>query len=311
MDLGHTSINVSGLTKRFGTYLAVDSLDLLVERGQTFGFLGPNGAGKSTTIRMLLGLVKPTSGCASLLGYDIVRERLSAVAQVGSMVEVPSFYGYLTGRENARLFGLLSGKINEKEITSTLDIVGLGSRGDDKVKTYSHGMRQRLGIACALLPRPELVILDEPTNGLDPQGVMEVRRLVQSLSGEHGMTVFLSSHLLHEVEQICSHVAIIARGKRLAQGPVTQLLNRGFGPVEFAVDRPSEAAANLRASLGAIVLWENEERLAVNVEHAKVADYNQLLVQKGFRVNAIEHRRQSLEDYYLQLMHGDEEGLRS
>ena len=201
-------IQTSGLTKRFRRQTAVQGLDLQVERGQSFGFLGPNGSGKSTTIRMLLGLVRPSEGSAAIFGHDVRRHGLAARARVGAMVETPAFYGSMSGRDNLRLFGRLSGSVTQSDIEESLRIVGLSARADDRVKAYSHGMKQRLGIASALTPRPDLVILDEPTNGLDPEGVSEVRGLIRSLTSQHGMTVFLSSHLLHEVEQVLSLIHI-------------------------------------------------------------------------------------------------------
>lgn len=294
-------IETRALSKRFRRHLAVDGLDLQVEPGQTFGFLGPNGSGKSTTIRMLLGLVRPSSGHAAIFGHDVRRDSLAARARVGAMVESPAFYGSMSARKNMRLFGRLSGDVTEKQIDEALDIAGLFDRADDKVKSYSHGMRQRLGIASALTPRPDLVVLDEPTNGLDPQGVSEVRSLIRGLSSEHGLTVFLSSHLLHEVEQVCSHVAVIARGRMLASGPVPDLLGGASARAEIEVERAAEAADLLGRQSGVAVLRVNGNRCEISVEGPVLADLNRLLVEHGFRVSAIERRRQSLEDFYLKV----------
>lgn len=295
-------IITSGLCRKFGGFTAVDALNLRVDRGQTFGFLGPNGAGKSTTIRMLLGLVRPSGGVINILGYDVGLERLKALKRVGAMVEVPAFYPYLTGRQNVRLFAQLSGGASEDEIARGLELVGMLGRADSRVKTYSHGMKQRLGIASALIPRPDLVILDEPTNGLDPEGVHEVRDLVRALGKEHGMTVFLSSHLLHEVEQVCSHVAVIANGRLVVQGAVSQLLGNRFGPVEFEVDRPEQAAALIQSKTGLTPHWTDESRVAIHMDRAQAGEVNALLVQSGFTVSAIERHKQTLEDVYLQLV---------
>src|SRR5262249_20139580 len=192
------------LSKAYGKRVVVDSLSLKVERGDIFGFLGQNGAGKSTTIRMALGLVRPTSGVVRVLGFDIAKQPLKALARTGAIVEAPAFYENLSGLENLLLLSKMSGGVARRRVTEVLGIVGLTGPAPDPVRIYSHGMKQRLGIAQALLPAPELIILDEPTDGLDPQGIHEVRTLIRRLRDEMGLTVFLSSHLLHEVEQTCN-----------------------------------------------------------------------------------------------------------
>ena len=295
-------IVVEGLSKRYGKRLAVSGLNLSVGCGQTFGFLGPNGAGKSTTIRMLLWLIRPSGGRIGVLGHDVRRERLAALRRVGAMVETPAFYGFLTARENVRLFGRLSGRVRESEITDALRLVGLTDRADDRVRSFSHGMRQRLGLACALTPRPELVILDEPTNGLDPEGVRDVREIVRTLSAEQGISVFLSSHLLHEVEQVCSHVAVIANGALLTSGDVGELLGRSSGELEIEVDRPLEAAAAIAVRFQLAADPCGDGRLLVRAERCAAADVNTFLVGQGFKVSAIGQRRMSLEDFYIALM---------
>src|SRR5450759_5398227 len=210
------------LTKSFGSTLAVDHLSLSVRRGDVFGFLGPNGAGKTTTIRMIVGLIYPTSGYAEVLDHQVPRDKEEALRHIGGFVEVPAFYGNMSARRNLRLMGSLNGKIEEARIAEVLDIVGLRERADSKVGDYSHGMKQRLGIANALINEPELVILDEPTSGLDPQGMKDVRELVREL-GAGGTTVFPSSHLLNEVEQVCNRAAIIDKGRVVVEGPVSEL----------------------------------------------------------------------------------------
>ena len=206
------------LTKKYRRRPVVDRLSLTVERGDIFGFLGQNGAGKSTTIRMALGLVRPTSGQVRVLGYDMSRQPLGALKRVGAIIEAPAFYENFSGRQNLRMLAAMSGGAERQRIESVLEIVGLRERAHDRVRVYSHGMRQRLGIAQALLPDPELIILDEPTDGLDPQGLREIRKLMLRLRDEFDLTVILSSHLLHEVEQICNRVAIIDGGRLLYQG---------------------------------------------------------------------------------------------
>ncbi len=207
-----------GLTKSFGATLAVDHLDLTVRRGDVFGFLGPNGAGKTTTIRMIVGLIYPTSGYAVVIDHQVPRDKIEALRHIGGFVEVPAFYGNMSARRNLRLMGSLNGQVEEARIDEVLDVVGLRERADSKVGDYSHGMKQRLGIANALINKPELVILDEPTSGLDPQGMKDVRELVREL-GTGGTTVFLSSHLLHEVEQVCNRAAILNKGRVSRRGP--------------------------------------------------------------------------------------------
>jgi ABC-2 type transport system ATP-binding protein len=233
-------IKTIDLTKRFKNVKAVDSINFEVRRGEVFGFLGPNGAGKTTTIAMLLGLVLPTAGSAELLGCSIRRDLNKALRRVGAIVETPAFYPYLSGRDNLRIFALIVGGGAELRISELLDQVGLRGRGKDKVGTYSLGMRQRLGLASAMLSYPELLILDEPTNGLDPSGMQEMRVFIRRLADEEGKTVFLSSHLLHEVEQVCDRVLILNKGQVVAQGQVSELLNNTqsvelrVGPVEQA-----------------------------------------------------------------------------
>ena len=210
-------IETSSLTKKFGKFLAVDSIDLQVPKGGIYGFLGPNGAGKSTTIRMLLGLIKETKGQVTVFGKSIKEERLAILKRVGSMVETPSYYGHLTAYENLEVTRKILG-IEKREINRVLEIVKLTDVQHKAVKKFSLGMKQRLGIAQALLGNPELLILDEPTNGLDPSGIIEMRELIKSLPEEYGITVLLSSHILSEIELIATHVGIINKGKLVFQG---------------------------------------------------------------------------------------------
>jgi ABC-2 type transport system ATP-binding protein len=244
MNDGVVAIQTYDLSKRFGDLVAVDSINFEVRRGEVFGFLGPNGAGKTTTIAMLLGLVRPTSGSAEVLGHDLRHNLAPALLRVGAIVETPSFYPYLSGEDNLRIFARIVGGRAEQDIPPILERVGLGKRGSDKVGTYSLGMRQRLGLACALIGDPELLILDEPTNGLDPAGMQEVRSFIRRLATEEGRTVFLSSHLLHEVEQVCDRVLILNKGQVIAQGRVDEMLSQAQG-VELRIADPLKAAAIL------------------------------------------------------------------
>lgn len=220
----NSAIVTEKLTRHYGERIAVDSLDLAVEQGEIFGFLGPNGAGKTTTIAMLLGLVRPSSGRALVFGHDVQRDLPAVLQRVGAMIEAPAFYPYLSGYDNLQVVARLRG-VNAARIPQVLASVDLGERGRDRVRTYSQGMRQRLAIGAALLNDPALIILDEPTNGLDPAGTVEIRNLIWAMAAE-GRTIFLCSHMLHEVEQLCERVAILKQGRLLAQGRVAELLAR-------------------------------------------------------------------------------------
>jgi ABC-2 type transport system ATP-binding protein len=241
MNNGTPVIRTYDLTKRFKNLTAVNEVNFEVNRGEVFGFLGPNGAGKTTTIAMLLGLVHPTSGSAEVLGHDIRRDLSIALRRVGAIVETPAFYPYMSGIDNLRIFARIDGGETEKHIPSILEQVGLEGRGKDKVGTYSQGMRQRLGLGAALLGGPELLILDEPTNGLDPAGMQEMRLLIRRLSDKEGITIFLSSHLLHEVEQVCDRVLILNKGEVIAQGEVKELLSQAHG-LELRIEDAGRAA---------------------------------------------------------------------
>lgn len=294
-------IEANGLGKQFGKLRAVDGLDLHIERGDVFGFLGPNGAGKSTTIRMMLGLVRPLNGSVKVFGQDVWTNKVRALFKVGALVESPAFYKYLTGRQNLWIFSKLSGNGRREAIDLALQRVGLTDRADDKVKAYSHGMKQRLGIACAIVGDPELVVLDEPTNGLDPQGIKDVRELIGRLSEEHGMTVFLSSHLLHEVEQICTKVAVIHLGRKTASGTVAQLL-AGKDRIRFSVGRAADAAAALDGQDIAKICEVGPDWLIVEAKGGNAAEVNKCLVMGGFDVSAIVPQTTSLEDFYFSLV---------
>ena len=288
------------LTKKYRRRVAVDSLSLAVERGDVFGFLGQNGAGKSTTIRMALGLVRPTSGRVQVLGHDMARRLRTALQRVGAMIEAPAFYENFSGHQNLRMLAAMSGGAATRAIEEVLDLVGLRERASDPVRAYSHGMRQRLGIAQALLPNPELIILDEPTDGLDPQGLSEVRHLIRRLRDERGLTVILSSHLLHEVEQICNRVAIIDNGRLLYQGAVQELIAQGQR-IKLTTDRITEAFELLAKDPRLAVTRNGVESLYLQVADEVVPDINALLVQNGFRVKEIATHRESLEEVFLRL----------
>ncbi len=293
-------LSTHGLTKDFKKLRAVDSLDLAVRRGDVFGFLGPNGAGKSTTIRLIFGLIYPSAGHVEILGHHVPRDRKNALRHVGGFVDDPTFYGNMSARRNLKMFGTMNGRVSDKRIAEVLDMVGLADRAGSKVGGYSHGMRQRLGIALALIHEPDLVILDEPTSGLDPQGMKDVRELIRQL-GRQGTTVFLSSHLLHEVELVCDQAAILRKGKMIVQGPVSELL-------------PSSSRVKLRTSdqqrssqvIGRMVtpgkVTEEGSYLVMEAAPERIPEIVRLLVAEKIDVNAvIPTREQGLEEMFLEL----------
>jgi ABC-type multidrug transport system ATPase subunit len=301
-----TILRTHTLGKRYSHRWAVSDLNLDIHRGDIFGFLGPNGAGKSTTIRMLLTLLQPTQGDIELFGYSLSHDRRRALTRVGGLVEKADFYLFLSARKNLEMIGDLAGGIEKKKIGEVLDTVGLGDRADDKVKTYSHGMKQRLGIAQALLTDPELVILDEPTTGLDPQGMKEVRDLILHLSHERHITVFLSSHLLHEVELIATRMAIINRGKLVVQGSVTDLVQNSESRIHLSVS-PQENALRFLVSLPWIQKVEKgESGLIVQVPPENISRMVTMLVEAGFQISAVTPKR-SLEEYFLSITEGARE----
>jgi ABC-type multidrug transport system ATPase subunit len=299
-----TILQTRGLGKRFGRRWAVRDLTLSVRRGEIFGFLGPNGAGKSTTIRMLLTLISPTEGTIELFGERLRPGRRSLLSRVGGLVERADFYLYLSGRRNLRLIGDLIGGIADGDIDEALELVGLGERSEDRVKTYSHGMKQRLGLAGALLGKPELVVLDEPTTGLDPQGIKEVRELITRLAEEHRMTVLLSSHLLSEIEQLASSMAIINNGALVVQGGVQELLNSGDGVVVADVSPVARAMTVISHLPDARDIKVAGERITLTLPADAVPEMNRQFVAAGVSVRSLIPRR-SLEEYFLSLTEGE------
>ncbi|HCV43091.1 MAG TPA: bacitracin ABC transporter ATP-binding protein [Bacteroidetes bacterium] len=291
------------LGKRFRRRWAVRALNLEVPRGEVFGFLGPNGAGKSTTIRMLLSLVKPSEGRIELFGKELYSHRKDVLSRVGGLVESADFYQYLTARKNLDMIASLGGGLTRRAIDEVLNLVGLFPRAEDKVKTYSHGMKQRLGIAQALLGNPELIILDEPTTGLDPQGIKEVRELIRRLSKERAITVFLSSHLLSEIEQTATSMAIINMGELVVQGKVGALLNTGENVVKIDA-RPLEEARLLISKQQYVKgIKQINNTLEVNMPLDHAGELNTMLVRAGLEVYSLIPRR-SLEDYFLSITDG-------
>ena len=306
-DAGDSAVVLSthGLTKDFKKLRAVDRLDLQVNRGDVFGFLGPNGAGKTTTIRLIFGLTYPTAGHVEILGHHVPGDRQEALRHMGGFVDDPTFYGNMTARRNLRLLGSMNGETTEQRITEVLAMVGLSERGGSKVGGYSHGMRQRLGIALALIHEPDVIILDEPTSGLDPQGMKDVRELIREL-GRRGTTVFLSSHLLHEVELVCNRAAILRKGRMIAQGPVATLHPSG-GSVKVLTGDQRRATDVLRGLAGPSGVKEDDGYLIVEPPEGAVPEMVRRLVADDIDVLAvIPAVEQSLEDMFLELTSRDE-----
>jgi ABC-2 type transport system ATP-binding protein len=305
----NAAIQTIGLTKRFGSRAAIDSVDLQVPRGSAFGFLGPNGAGKTTMIRMLLGLTHASAGSMRVLGLPVPSERSEALARVGAIVEEPRFHPQLTGRENLRIVAAVRGPETHERIVPALRRVGLSERAEEKVKKYSLGMRQRLGVARCLLADPLLLILDEPTNGLDPGGIQEFREMIRAMVEQEGRTVFISSHLLDEVEKICDHAAIVDRGKILMQGAIADLAEGGARhELIVGVDDPVRALEVLDASSLTQRAQHSDEGLRVILSEVAemsstegAAAVNAALVGAGLAVWRLEPVRQSLEKRFLEV----------
>ena len=305
---GETVLRTLNLSKQYGKRLAVDELNLEVRRGEIFGFLGPNGAGKTTTIRMLLGLIAPTSGSVEILSKDIATHRAEILPRVGALVETPALYLYLSGRDNLVAVGDALGGVPKTRIDEVLELVGLQHRQKDRVRTYSLGMKQRLGVAMALLQDPEMLVLDEPANGLDPAGIVEMRDLMHRLSAE-GKTVFISSHLLPEVQQICTRVGIIHLGKLITESTIEELTN-GRGEFGVTLERAREALALVQAQpWGANARLDESGALVTPAPGNRGRDLNLFLVQTGFAPDTITPATQDLEAVFLRLTGNGQGGV--
>ncbi len=296
-------LEANRLSKKFGGLQAVQDVSLCVSPGEIYGFIGPNGAGKTTAIRMMLGLIHPSAGTTQIFGHDVRRDFKRAMRFVGAMVEGPAFYDYLSARRNLRLFGRLSGGVGEERIGEVLQLVGLARRGDERVSGYSKGMRQRLGIALALLERPRFLIVDEPTSGLDPQGIREVRNLLRHVRDREETTIFLSSHLLAEMERICDRVGIIFRGRVIREGRVDELIGNETDVVELEVapDEDARARSHLRERYGIESKRLRRGHLQFSRDAQDLASLNRSLVEAGFRVASIFARRKTLEECFVDL----------
>jgi ABC-type multidrug transport system ATPase subunit len=296
-------IEVSHLVKHFGKIKAVDDVSFDVYRGDVYGFLGPNGAGKSTTIRTILSLIKPTSGQIKVFDKDISTHHHHILQRIGCIVEKPDFYNYLSAEKNLEIFARISGvKIEKKRVQEIIEFVGLKGREKDKLRGFSHGMKQRLGIAQTLIHDPELIILDEPTTGLDPQGIIDIRNLIIQLKTEKNKTVLLSSHILSEIELIANRMVIINKGKTVVQGSVTELLNAQDLIVSFRVDNLDNAKHLIESStLDVKIDSIDSGNILIHISQEKIPVLNKLFCENNIQVFSIEAKRK-LEDYFLKLI---------
>lgn len=292
-------IRLSNVSKRFGERLAVDSLSLHVPAGEIYGLLGHNGAGKSTAIGMMLGQVWPSAGTVAICDYDVARHRAAALRQVGAIFESPAFYDYLSGLRNLEIFGSYSGPVSHARIREVLDWVGLSGRERSRVRTYSHGMRARLALAQALLPGPKLLILDEPSDGLDPEGIHEMRQMILRLRKELHLTILLSSHFLSEVEQLCTRIAVLNQGRLVFEGPI-HATRRPNNWLRLEISEFERATAGLIAAR--LISTATPEQWVALGEEADASQVVRWLVQEGFAVHQVVRQEETLEQFYLRLM---------
>jgi ABC-2 type transport system ATP-binding protein len=295
-------LRVTGLTKRYGERTVVDKLDLAVRRGEVFGFLGPNGAGKTTAIAMILGLVTPHAGQIEILGHDVANGFATALRRVGAIVETPAYFPYLSGLDNLRVLALARGGVPASQFAEVLKLVGLQGRERDRFSTYSLGMKQRLGIAGALLHEPELLILDEPSNGLDPAGMVEIRALILGLA-RAGQTIVLCSHLLAEVQQVCDRVMILAGGRAVAQGEVATLLSQGAQTV-LRVDDPARAEATLRQVPWVERVTRDGDALLLTMPDDHAFALGRILAEQGLIIGELRRQERDLEQFFLAMTGG-------
>lgn len=295
-------IQLSNVCKVFNQTVAVDGLSLSVKKGDIYGFLGPNGSGKSTTLRMITGLIAPTSGDISLFDLPLDTHRHEIMSRIGCIIEKPDFYGYLTAKENISLFVRASGlKFTSVQYDDLFDWVGLKGREHDKVKTYSHGMKQRLGLAQALLHNPDLILLDEPNTGLDPQGIIDLRHLIVKLNRERGTTILFSSHILSEVQEICTRMIVIHKGKSIVEGNLVDLLSQDDMHVQLEFNSPERDMALFRQSEFAANLSKDENgMLMLKMSKAQIPGMISTLTQMGISILRVDYRNQ-LEDYFLKI----------
>lgn len=297
-------LEIENLHKSYGPKKVIDNVNLTVSRGDVLGFIGPNGAGKTTTIRLILGLIYPDQGSIKIGGYNIGKDFNKAISQVGAMVEMPKFYPFLTGYQNLALTANLHPHIPQSKIRDILGMAGLAETAGNLVRTYSQGMKQRLGIARAIVNNPRIVFLDEPMNGLDPQGMLDVKELISQLSLQQRITFFITSHLLQEVENVCSKVAILQEGKLLAQGPIDELLMRKSEVVEITTAKTAKALASLEKIHYVKSRYSIEDKLYVEIEKGFSGQLNSYLVGLGIDVKYMVPKKQTLENYFINLTQG-------
>ena len=299
-----TVLELTNLRKTIKGKPIVKGVNLTLYPSQIFGFLGPNGAGKTTTIRMIVGLIKPTEGSVTICGYSVATDFIKALSNVGCIIESPDMYKYLTGMENLLQFAAMDKQISRQRIKDVVDMVGLQHRVNDKVSTYSLGMRQRLGIAQAIMARPKLLILDEPTNGLDPAGITEFRNLVRKLAYEEGMTVFVSSHLLLEIEQMCDVVSIIKQGTVIKTANVHEIVHNNR--IEWQLNDPEKAIALLKEHWNITAIQLKKNTISADVGEHPLAKINELFIHAGIALTYCSTKQNTLEDLFLDLTEGDE-----
>ena len=297
----NTILEINHLSKKYKDFTAVDDLSFSVNSGDVYGFLGQNGAGKSTTIRMMLTLIEPTSGDIKIFGKSLHENRHDILSKIGAVIERPDLYKYLTAYENLKLFAKMSNvHVTHKLLMDQLDMVGLADRSDSKVKTYSQGMKQRLGIGIALVHNPDLIILDEPTNGLDPQGIADIRNLILKLSTEMGKTVVVSSHLLSEIELIANRMIVIHKGKKIVEGFVKDLLDPSKTLVEIETTDNEFAKSVLKNSSFGQMIVDKNNKLQLTINKIEISSLIKIMVDSNVQIIAVTPRH-SLEDYFLNL----------
>lgn len=297
-------LELTELRKKIKKKEIIKGINLKVKKGEIFGFLGPNGAGKTTTIRMISGLIRPTSGDIKICGKSVLKEFVPAMSNAGFIIENPDMYNFMSGLENLKYFASIGRKIDTKRINEVVEIVGLKNRIKDKVSTYSLGMKQRLGLGQAILSRPKLLILDEPVNGLDPSGINEFRNLIIGLAKNEGMTIFLSSHLLSEVQLMCDRFAIVKQGNIIQEGKVKELVDTRY--TTWKVDNPERARDILQEKFSCEVNINNRNELISQITEDKLVDANKSLIEKGVGVLYVNASQKTLEDVFLKLTEGDE-----
>lgn len=291
-------LKVSKLTKRIKKTLIIKDVSFDIKQGEIVGFLGPNGSGKTTTLRMIVGLSKPTSGEIKICGYSIKKDFVKAMSNVGCIIEGPDLYDYMSGYRNLELLGSMSKGVTKKDIDEAVELVGMGNRIHDKVAVYSMGMKQRVGLAQALIHKPKLLILDEPTNGLDPQGIHEFREIVKKLAKEKGISVLISSHLISEVQLMCDRVSIIDDGSLIRNAAIDEVL--ATGEVVWTVDDPKKAQAVLKNKF-AIDSAIDAKKVTALASVERLSEINKALFNSGIEINYVENKKRTLEDLFLTL----------